>query len=1050
MTRNALIFIASLFCLLGGLTTALGTEAERNYQLRGYSNPIIDKDLPYRIPRLGVNVELTQYTRPEQLTRQFQLMQQANITWVRQFFPWDQIQPQPDRYDWERWDAIIAAAEQAAGLQLVAVLVNSPAWSRPSAPAALPSAPPDDPQHFADFANAFASRYGHIIDFYQIWDEPNLTIGWGGQEPRVAHYAALLGAAYTAIHEADAGATVLLAALAPTTETGPLNLNDITFLRDLYLHGASAFFDAAASKPYGFDYSPLDRIVHTDRLNFSRIIALREEMIRAGDGTKPLWASGWGWNSLPPGWQGQPSIWGAVSSEERQRYTLQALDRAEREWPWIGGMILDHWQPAVPADDPRWGFALLDLQGQPSSLWQSLAARKPIGAAANGLFSAANPFARYSGVWTFSPLGADIGWLQDSQVEFDFVGRDIALLLRQDNFVGYLYPTIDGQPANALPRDAAGNAYVVLTSGSLLPEKRLVPIARNLSDSVHTLHMIADRGWDRWALVGYAVSSGDLSAPYQIQINVAWLLSVLAALSAVISGRKLSWGRIQPLTAHVLRVLQTAGEIALSLAGSLALMIGMLLTWGDGTPAIFRRELPQMGLAFLTAGLIYLEPGFIFTLLAAFFLFTLIYNRLELGLMLTLFWAPFFLFPIELYDFAFPMSEVIILMTGIAWMLRKLAELGRWRQSRVSQFTSYSRQSPQARLNGLDYLVISWVILGGVSIIWAAYRAPAITELRVMIVEPAIFYLVLRSLPPARVTLLRLTWVLLMSAAAVSLIGLILFLRGEGIITAEGGIPRLASVYGSPNNLSLFLGRCLPFALAYTLIPLSAWQQRAALGIFLLSAWVLLLTQSAGAIFIGVPASLITVLLLTMKRQVRRYILIGLVIGLAAFLLALQSPRFARILDFTSGTNFFRIRAWQSSLQMIQDHPLAGLGLDQFLYAFRGHYILPDAWQEPNLSHPHNILLDFWLRLGLGGVGLLIAFQWVFWRRLATVIQTASENNHPPQVIAIAAGGSMVNLLAHGLVDNSVFVPDLAIIFMFLIGLAAALPNIRAIDEVSP
>ena len=65
---------------------------------------------------------------------------------------------------------------------------------------------------------------------------------------------------------------------------------------------------------------------------------------------------------------------------------------------------------------------------------------------------------------------------------------------------------------------------------------------------------------------------------------------------------------------------------------------------------------------------------------------------------------------------------------------------------------------------------------------------------------------------------------------------------------------------------------------------------------------------------------------------------------------------------------------------MIHDHPITGLGLDQFLYAYRGRYILPDAWQEPNLSHPHNILLDFWVRLGIFGVllfsvaaGLLLA-----------------------------------------------------------------------------
>lgn len=1045
MKRDWLIFVAAILCLLGGIVTALATEAERNYQLRGYSNPISDSSLPYRLPLLGVNAELTQYNTAEQLNHQLQLMQQAHVTWIRQFFPWDRIEPQPNAYEWEPWDTIVTTINDNPRLQLVAVLVNSPPWSRPSTSAASLTSPPDDPSDFARFARAFAARYSQKVDFYQIWDEPNLTTGWGGQEPRVADYAALLSASYRAIHSADANATVIAAALAPTIETGPLNLSDIQYLRDLYLHRASEFFDAAASKPYGFNDSPLDRTVRADHLNFSRVIALREEMVRAGDGTKPLWASNWGWNSLPANWSGKPSIWGNVGAETRIAYTHQALDRAEREWPWMGGMILQHWQPVAAPDDPSWGFALVDAQGQPSQLWQSLVERPVHTEAVNGVYPAANPYARYSGVWTFGPLGADIGWLQDSRLEFRFAGRDIALLLRQDNFVGYLYPTIDDQPANALPTDAAGNAYIVLTSGSLMPEKQRVIIGQGLSDQPHVLRATADRGWDRWALAGYAVSSGDLSAPYQSQITIAWALATLAGVGAWITGRNLNWSGIQPLLSYLAHRLHTVEQIALSVVTSLALMVGMLLTWGDGTPAIFRREYPQLGLAIFTAGIIYLEPGFLLTLLAAGFLFILIYNRLELGLVLALFWAPFFLFPIEIYRYAFPMAEIMILITGIAWLLHRLADLGRRRQSQVSQFP----QSIRFRWDSLDISILAWALVGCLSLTWAAYRAPAITELRVMILEPAIFYLVLRSLPDARTTISRLIGALLAAALAVSLIGLIMMLSGKAIITAEGGISRLAGVYGSPNNLGLFLGRCLPFALAYALIPVSAQQRWASVGILLICSLALLLTQSAGALFIGVPAAVATVLLLHFKRRARWLIIAGLGIGLVVFLIALGSPRFSRILDFSSGTNFFRIRAWQSTIHMLQDHPLTGLGLDQFLYAFRGHYILPDAWQEPNLSHPHNILLDFWVRLGVAGVALLVGMQWAFWKRLRAVI-AADQPDRFIKATAIAVCGSMANLLAHGLVDNSVFVPDLALIFVLLLGLASRLPNMRAIDEAAP
>jgi putative inorganic carbon (HCO3(-)) transporter len=161
--------------------------------------------------------------------------------------------------------------------------------------------------------------------------------------------------------------------------------------------------------------------------------------------------------------------------------------------------------------------------------------------------------------------------------------------------------------------------------------------------------------------------------------------------------------------------------------------------------------------------------------------------------------------------------------------------------------------------------------------------------------------------------------------------------------------------------------------------------------------------------------------------------LMGLaVFGVAMVAYLLRYPRFAQLLDFSSGTNFFRLRVWESAVNVIRDHPITGLGLDQFLYAFRGTYILPDAWQEPDLSHPHNFLLDFWTRLGLAGVLVFAWLQVAFWRRVRLLYGVVSSS--PERlVIVIGLAGAMVNLLAHGLVDNSVFVNDLALLFAFML-----------------
>jgi hypothetical protein len=155
---------------------------------------------------------------------------------------------------------------------------------------------------------------------YQIWDEPNLSLGWGDQPPSPAAYAALLQAAYAAIHAADPSATVLAAALAPTLETGPDNLSDLLYLQQLYDLGAAPYFDAAAGKPYGFYTGPADRQADAARLNFSRFALLREVMVRNGDGHKLLWGGNFGWNTLA-------SPWGQASADEQVDHTLAAFAR---------------------------------------------------------------------------------------------------------------------------------------------------------------------------------------------------------------------------------------------------------------------------------------------------------------------------------------------------------------------------------------------------------------------------------------------------------------------------------------------------------------------------------------------------------------------------------------------------------------------------------------------------------------------------------------------------------------------------------------------------
>jgi O-antigen ligase len=1026
---------------LGLLLSASGAAAvltQRQMRLRGALDGLPAPDLPPRQPILGVTADLTQYDSAA-LAENLDLIAAAGFVWVRQTFAWSEIEAEPGAFDWTTYDTIVSEAA-SRGLRLIAVLEQPPGWAAPQ-----PTAPPDDLQDFEQFAGAVAGRYRDEIDLYQVWDEPNLSSGWGGQPPSAVGYAALLQAAYTAIHSADPTATVLTGGLAPTSETGPDNLSDVLYLRGLYENGAAPFFDGVAGKPYGFDTGPDDRRAHPGLLNFSRIVLLREEMVRHGDARKTLWASQAGWNALPAGWQGRPSVWGQTTPQQQAEWTLAAYRRALVEWPWAGGVILENWQPRAGEDDPRWGFALRDPVGNLSLTYTAVQQEAGLinGALWPGVYPAAAPLAAYSGEWEFSELGADIVENGGSAVDVPFAGDTLAVMVRRDNYRAYLYVTIDGQPPSLLPQDERG-AYLVLTSADYQPHLEAIPVATGLDPSrLHTAHIEAERGWDQWALAGFAVGSQVDTTGYDAVLAGLGIVCVGILVALARAGRGMGWQMVPArLVAWITARLGAGIHLALSLAAALAVWVGAALTWGGAIPDVLRRlgDGPSLLITALTAGVFYFSPWLVLTIVALIVLFILIYARPEAGLALVMFFTPYYLLPRLLFDRAFSMAEVTSLLLLAAWTLRMLTALREkgWPGIR----------SLWARMTGLDRAVALFIGISIVSLSWADLLGVAVTELRQMVLEPAVVYLVLRTMPLTARDRGRIVDMLVLTGVIVALVGFYQMATGIDVITAEAGARRLKSVFGTPNNAALFLERIVPIAAAVALTGgnrLRRWLYGAAGAVMLIATG---LTLSKGALLLGLPAGFAMIVMLWAGRAGVIAVLVGAALEVLALIPLSRIPRFAGLIDFSSGTStsFFRLQLWQSTLRMIRDHPITGVGLDQFLYQYRSRYILPAAWQQPDLSQPHNFLLNYWVRLGVFGLAAGIWIQVAFWRAaLATQRRLRSSS---PALWGLAVGlmGSMAAFIAHGMVDAVHFVIDLAFIFYMTLGLMHQLGEEGIVD----
>ena len=193
------LFLLSALTLLASLLGAAAVAHQHGVLTFGAISGLPDPSLDPRPNPLAVNVALEQYaSRGGSETRPYLdavLDSLSGFHWLRQTFPWDEIEPARSETHWEKWDVIVERAT-AHQKEIVAVLNFSPAWARGTGvQLTAPTAPPTSPTDFATFASAFAARYADKIGVYQIWDEPNILTGWGGQPPSAAQYAALLQAA---------------------------------------------------------------------------------------------------------------------------------------------------------------------------------------------------------------------------------------------------------------------------------------------------------------------------------------------------------------------------------------------------------------------------------------------------------------------------------------------------------------------------------------------------------------------------------------------------------------------------------------------------------------------------------------------------------------------------------------------------------------------------------------------------------------------------------------------------------------------------------------
>lgn len=104
-----------------------------------------------------------------------------------------------------------------------------------------------------------------------------------------------------------------------------------------------------------------------------------------------------------------------------------------------------------------------------------------------------------------------------------------------------------------------------------------------------------------------------------------------------------------------------------------------------------------------------------------------------------------------------------------------------------------------------------------------------------------------------------------------------------------------------------------------------------------------------------------------------------------------------------------RLLLWQSSVEIIKDYPLTGIGLGNFNEVYNKEGYISDKARFPHLSSPHNIFIHLCVETGV--VGLFLFVTLILYQLITSYVYRKSAQ------FIIAGHLAILGMCIHGLVD---------------------------------
>jgi len=361
-------------------------------------------------------------------------------------------------------------------------------------------------------------------------------------------------------------------------------------------------------------------------------------------------------------------------------------------------------------------------------------------------------------------------------------------------------------------------------------------------------------------------------------------------------------------------------------------------------------------------------------------------------------------------------AATVFLGAGVTCWAGKMVLAKRW----------YFRRTPY------DWLVVLLVLLSASSVLVAPDRWLSFYNYyNLMGRYILLYYLVINNLHSLD-QLKRLIWTMLGSALLVTVYGFYQYIHGVDISMTEwvddGQFPelktRVFSTLENPNLLAGFLMVIMSISTGLALHDTKTKNRTLLVSFVVLLGICLVFTYSRGA-WLSILAVIIAYGFLYSRK-----ILWFLLIVPLALLLAQDSlmERILSIANPTDTSSTLRLALWESTVAMIIDKPLLGIGWGAYWLVYPEYdFFLQDA--ETKIFHAHNMYLNIAAEIGIPGVLVFLAVMIGHIRKAFIAMQSP---NRWVAGLMLGIVTAMVGLAVNGFTDYILFNIQLSMLFWLL------------------